>query len=411
MGSRRAGLALVLAGVAVHGVLPALAVLRTLAGDPGARIVDLPSFFYAAQAAFNLGLSPYDPFTIAHFAELLGQRVFPFLYPPAALPAFYPLSLVGYPAAAALVLAVNLALTGWLLAWLHRRYLRGLPSRGVLVTAALALVAFDPITQTVLKGQVNLAVLALILWAADRVAAGGRDAAAGVALGLATVLKTYPAVLLAVFAARRRYAVVAAAAATWAALAGLSLAVLPVELWRQWLGEVAPSASYAATPFALLPPGYPSNQGLNGFFARLFADGHGAATATWLGSAVVAAATAWALWQRRTLDAAAFVPYAVALALAAIVLAAPLSWLHHHVFLLPALLHLLSVAAARWQRALALALLVVLALPFNLLVHMYAAVVPAPAIAVAALWLCLLGCPPRPAPLPASRRMAPAPLS
>lgn len=410
MDAKRVGLWLAVASVAVHGVLPALAVLRTLAGDPGVRIVDLPSFFYAAQAAFNLGLSPYDPFTIAHYAELLGQRVYPFLYPPAALPAFYPLSLVGYPAAAALVLAVNLALTGWLTAWLWHRHLAGLPARGVRVAAALALVAFDPITQTLLKGQVNLAVLALVLWGADRLAAARGEGACGVALGLATVLKTYPAVLLAVFLARRRYAVVAAAAATWAALAGLSLMLLPVDLWRQWLGEVAPSATYAATPFALLPPGYPSNQGLNGFFVRLIADGHGAATATWLGSAVVAATTAWALWLRRAAGAPAFVPYAVALTLAAIVLVAPLSWLHHHVFLLPGLLLLLRQAPSRSQRAAALALLVVLALPFNLLVHMFAAVVPVPTVAVAALWFCLLAAPPKGAPALAAR-MAPAPLS
>ncbi|MGE0743662.1 MAG: glycosyltransferase family 87 protein [Rhodospirillales bacterium] len=410
MTAGRVGLWLAVAGVAAHGVLPALAVLRTLAGDPGVRIVDLPSFFYAAQAAFNLGLSPYDPFTIAHYAEILGQRVYPFLYPPAALPAFYPLSLVGYPVAAALVLAVNLALTGWLTAWLYRRYLAGVPSRAVRVVAMLALVAFDPITQTLLKGQVNLAVLALVVWGADRPAAARGEGTCGIALGLATVLKTYPAVLLAVFLARRRYAVVAAAAATWAALAGLSLLFLPADLWRQWLGEVAPSATYAATPFGLLPPGYPSNQGLNGFFARLFAAPQGAAAATWLGSAAVAAATAWALWLRRAVAAPAFVPYAVALTLAAIVLVAPLAWLHHHVFLLPALLLLLRQAPSRPQRALALALLVVLALPFNLLVHMFAAVVPVPTVAVAALWLCLLAAPPRPASAPAPR-MAPAPLS
>jgi alpha-1,2-mannosyltransferase len=392
----------------MHGALPVLAVLRTVAGDPAARFVDLPAFFYAAQAAFKFGLSPYDPFTIAHFAEVLGQRVFPFVYPPAALPVFYPLSLVGYPAAAALATAVNLALTGWLLAYLYGRYLHDMPAGGAVTVAMLALILFDPITQTVLKGQVNLIVLVLVLVSLDRAASGRADALAGVALGLATVAKTYPVLLLAVFLLRRRYAVVAAAVATWAALAGLSLVILPAELWRQWLGDVAPTASYASTAFALLPPDYPANQGLNGFFSRLFADGRSAALATWVGSAGVLAATAFALWQRRSLEAAAFYAYAGAVVLAAMVLVAPLSWLHHHVFLLPGLLHLVRGAATRRQTTVALALLAVLALPFNLLVHMFEAAVPVPAVAVAVLWLCLLRSAPRPEPVGVADRVATA---
>ena len=81
--------------------------------------------------------------------------------------------------------------------------------------ASLALAAWPPITTTLDAGQweILLLLLTLLAW---REAAARRDGSAGALLGLAAVIKVYPALLVLPFLVQRRFRVAASAAAVFA---------------------------------------------------------------------------------------------------------------------------------------------------------------------------------------------------
>ena len=83
-----------------------------LAGEPH---TDFPSFYFGAQVALIEHASPYAPDAFDGAQAALGQRIFPYLYPPPSLPLFYPFTLVDYETAKLLMLGLNyLVLLDWL---------------------------------------------------------------------------------------------------------------------------------------------------------------------------------------------------------------------------------------------------------------------------------------------------------
>lgn len=385
----------VIAGLAFHaGWLTVVSIFR-LNTDMPLQLLDFSSFFSAADAAFNAGQSPYSAAVMAGYEAGLGLKVYPFVYPPSALPAFFPFSLFGYDAGAIVMMTANAVAFAYLVVKLSDMLIGRIGSPRVALLCLVILVIFDPITRTLWNGQINLFVTILILLAWER-ALAGRSLWAGVILGLAAVLKTYPAVLFLVFLVRGDHRALLAGAAAVAGCIALSLVLLPVEYWREWLFTVAPSADYTRTPFALVEAGHPKNQSLNGLFSRLFADPALAKHCAYAASGVILAASAWGVWGLRRLDPWRYFGLGFSILILATIFVAPWSWLHHYVFSLPAMVYLLAHAydpangvSDRWRRV-AVVLVCLNAVPWRLTIIEIEHLNNLPILPALAMWAMLL---------------------
>ncbi len=382
--------------------------------------VDLPSFYYAARAAFSDGVSPYTPSTWQSLQRQLGQPVFPFLYPPSSLLFFLPYSWFSYDFVKAAVLVVNhLSLLALLYLLLLRILHVGMPADRpgparpgaplagwpLLPLLILYMLQFHPVAVTLDHGQINLTVLLLLslFWIALR--ERRREALTALPLAGAILLKNYPAIFLPLLVLRRRWRAAAWATAYVAAVMGLSWFVVPRQAWRDWVRLVLPTGGYGQDPLGLLPPAMPWNQSVNGFAARLFLNPTEAPAAQtpWAAKALPLAAAAVVLgvlvWLAVRLTRRRETRYLndeFATALLAMFLVAPLSWEHHLVFVLPAallaLIHLLTGNPST-RSALGLGLvLFVLAWPMEFLFRLPTSglvglLVSLKGYAVAALWV------------------------
>ena len=72
--------------------------------------------------------------------------------------------------------------------------------------------------------------------------------------GHAIVLKTYPVLFLPLLLRRGRYRTLAWVGVWLLGFVVLSAAVLPAEVWRDWVVHVAPTGGYAQTPHGLSLP-------------------------------------------------------------------------------------------------------------------------------------------------------------
>jgi hypothetical protein len=178
--------------------------------------------YYLSAKLFAAGRSPYTIARSAWFAY--GHHVglhdvaWPYRYPPytaALLQPFLPLGLHGV--VWTWQLASVAAMVG--AAWLLGKAIGG--ARGI-IAALLLLVAFTPVYDTLLFGQINgfvLLSLAVALWALRT----KRSSALGVSLALGTALKLVPGVLILYLAARRRWRAVLVFALTLIVLTALAL--------------------------------------------------------------------------------------------------------------------------------------------------------------------------------------------
>ncbi|WP_245736556.1 glycosyltransferase family 87 protein [Micromonospora pattaloongensis] len=266
-----------------------------------------------------------------------------FTYPPFAALLMLPMALIPLGGAQVISVTLTVVTTGLVLWWLVAPIARRqgwTPWFAVAVAACLAAV-FEPLRETVSFGQVN--TLLLFLVAADLlrlVARGSRWA--GVGVGLATAIKLTPGIFLIYLLVTRRWRAAVTATATAAAATLLAAAVAPDATREFWFSALPNTDRVGVLAFI-------SNQSLQGMLERL---GAPALTeplwpllvcvvlAIWLWRlravppALVAAVTRRRRAPRRPVDAA------TGLALTGIVggLVSPVTWVHHLVWLLPALL-------------------------------------------------------------------------
>ncbi len=259
-----------------------------------------------------------------------------FTYPPFAAVVMLPMSLLGWHPAIVVHLALTALASAAILYWLVDPIAQEhtWPRLFTVGVAACLLGALQPVRDTVSFGQVNLLLLALVLldgWLLTT----GRDRWAGIGIGLAAAIKLTPAIFIVylLLSGRRR----AAALATGTAIAATLLAVLiaPGPSWTFWtevLGDTHRIGDLA----------YVSNQSLRGVIARL--PEAVPRTGPWL---VLVAATL-ALWAVRVRRAARAgdVWGGFALTGLAACLISPVTWVHHLVWALPALI-LLYAAGLR----------------------------------------------------------------
>jgi alpha-1,2-mannosyltransferase len=266
-----------------------------------------------------------------------------FTYPPFAALVMAPMAYLPFGLVLVLAGAATVISTAVLLWWLIAPAVhRAGWSPWFALSAALCLaVAFEPVRETFSFGQVN--TLLLLLVAVDLLHGlprGSRWAGAGI--GLAMAVKLTPGVFIVYLLVTGRWRAAGTAIGTAAAVTLGAAAIAPDmsrEFWTAALWDTDRVGDLA----------YVSNQSLRGLVARLPLTGHGG-TVLWL--ALVLAAVGW--WGWRVRRAAAAGDEVAALALTGILgcLISPVTWVHHLVWVLPALVLVLEVglSAARGSR-------------------------------------------------------------
>ncbi|HEX5741805.1 MAG TPA: glycosyltransferase 87 family protein [Pilimelia sp.] len=249
-----------------------------------------------------------------------------FTYPPFAAYVMAPLAFVPAPLLiAASVLGSALAaraVLGRLLGPFGDRL--GQPRWWVLTVGLLLLAALEPVRETVTFGQVNLLLLGVV--AADLLLLVARDSRwAGVGIGLATAVKLTPGVFLVYLLVTRRWRALGVATGTAAAATLLPGALTPDTARAYWTDAVWNTDRIGVLTYA-------SNQSLQGLVARL--DPPHPNRLLWL--VLVAAAVGYWAWRVSRPDC----DVAAGLALTGVLgcLVSPVTWVHHLVWLLPALL-------------------------------------------------------------------------
>ncbi len=331
------------------------------ASVPATLFVDLRIFYSAAQAAFTLDGNPYDP---AYINTLLPEHVFPFLYPPIGLLQFYPYSFLTFEQAKLFSIAMNhLGLLALIYVTVFHLLKDVLDRPLRLAVLATFVLLYWPITQTIRLGQVNimLTLALMIFFVALR---SRRDGIAGMVLAVAVCIKTYPVLLALPLLMCQRVAPVAYAFATGVVLVGLTLVLMPFDVWMAWFTDILPKGGYGQAAEGFMSPAVPWNQGLNGVFAHAFIGldtaGEGARVMyapaaakllTYASTLVVLGITVAAILAARRRFPGNSAELSVLLFLPVLFLISPLSWNHHTLYLMPTLLLLLIMALDRLKSA------------------------------------------------------------
>jgi alpha-1,2-mannosyltransferase len=281
-------------------------------------------------------------------AVLHGDRLYqlrfvwlPFTYPPFAAVAFAALAVVPWKVAVtvltgASVVALPVAL--YLVLRLPGPAREQTRERAWTLALAVAAAAIwlEPARATLGYGQVDILLTAAVLYDLSLPDTARRK---GVMIGLAAGLKLTPAIFAVylLVTGRRRAAATAAAAFAGTVAAGFS--VLPASSAWFWSGQFA-------SPGHVSPVQNPQNQSLYGALARAMHTAH--VLPVWLPLATAAAVAGLALAaaaSRRGDEALGFSLCAVTG-----LLISPISWIHHWVIVIPALL-VAGLTADRARRA------------------------------------------------------------
>jgi alpha-1,2-mannosyltransferase len=263
-----------------------------------------------------------------------------FTYPPFAALVMLPLAIIPWPLAIVLSCIVCAAVSGMVIYWFvdpvarRERWIRWY-AMGIVAAAAIV---FEPLRETFLFGQVNIYLVALV--GADLLFLTARGSRfAGIGIGLATAIKLTPGIFIVYLLVTKRWraALTASAAAAGATLVGAALAPDASRVF--WTDALWNTDRVGALAFI-------SNQSLNGAVARL--NDHDPSTVLW-GLTVVAVLAVWVFRVRRAI---AVGDEKTGFALTGVVgcLVSPITWVHHLVWVLPAVLLMLDRAVSEPSR-------------------------------------------------------------
>ena len=317
MASLRSGRRLRIAGwigFAVWAVaLVALPVSRV--GLGGSDMLDLQVYRNGGLAWLH-GIPLYEGFP----GPLPGPRL-PFTYPPLAAVVFSLFASMPYWLTQTLVtFASFLALTAVTVVVVGRLDRRLKWTLGP-VAAALGLV-LEPVTSTFGFGQVNLALMALVV--VDCLAVRRYR---GVLVGLAAAIKLTPAVFVLYFLVKRDWRAAATSIGSFVGFALLGFLFAPDDSREYWFSAVF-------DPSRIGGLAYMNNQSIRGVLHRL----HPLAsveTLLWLALTLMVLALAWRAAARARNDVIALTAVGIAG-----LLASPVSWSHHWVWAVPAFMAL-----------------------------------------------------------------------
>jgi alpha-1,2-mannosyltransferase len=305
------------AAIAIIYALSA-AVCCFLAATGRARFTDLHVYRLGGEAVLH-GTSLYS----VRYAGL------PFTYPPFAALIFAPAAVLPWPLAAALLTAAS-AVTLPVMLYLALRlppagsWLSARDAWRLALAAAAAAIWLEPVRTALSYGQVDLFLAAGVLYDLSRPDTSRHK---GIATGLAAGFKLTPAIFVVYLLITRRYRAAATAATIFAATVIAGFAVMPASSAHYW--DIT-----FLNPQRISPVQNDENQSLLGAMARTQHTPQ--VGLPWLALAILVAVAGLALAaraHRRGDEALGF-------SLCAItgLLISPISWTHHWVIAVPALL-------------------------------------------------------------------------
>jgi alpha-1,2-mannosyltransferase len=322
--------------------------------------------FYGASSAVKRGLDPYDfqvLMKVSHEAGFLRDGVLPYLYPPFFAYAFSWLPELGIEAASTFWRYLLLLGIGLTAVFTIRAAMASHPREDddkiplSLVGVAAFLMFVLPLQNNVFMGQSNNLVLVFVS-AALMLAVTGRELSAGFVLAFAVAIKVTPILLVLPWVLERRSR----------PLAGLAIGLLVAFLitvpfggasaWVEYWHRL-PQMSHGATIPGLFRSKAVWNFALAGFFARL-SDSHATVRAASIISILVLLALVAIAAQRATGPdryQRMLLPLIVLM-----IIASPLAYTHHIIYLLPPLLLELHRALREDRRVHAGALLLLSAI-------------------------------------------------
>jgi alpha-1,2-mannosyltransferase len=263
---------------------------------------------------------------------LLPGTKYGFTYPPFASLTMLPMAYVGWHVAIGismlLTVGAALAVIYWLVEPMARR--NGWSPWFVLGIAAALAVAFEPMRETFLFGQVNAILLVLV--AADVLfLVRYNRSIAGVGIGLATAIKLTPGIFIIYLIITKRFRAAAVAAGTTMAATVLAAAVAPDASRMFWTDALWNTGRVGEQSFV-------SNQSLNGVIHRW--DPQQPPTLVWAALVLLTLG----IWAWRSRQAVRAGDEATGFALTGIVgvLISPITWVHHLVWVMPALILLVD---------------------------------------------------------------------
>jgi alpha-1,2-mannosyltransferase len=248
-----------------------------------------------------------------------------FTYPPFAGLVMSPMAVLPFGAVVVIAVTATVLTTALLVWWLAGPLLRRSKwplwfAFGVAVCVALS---FEPVRETITFGQVNTLLLTLV--AGDMllgVARGRRWA--GVGIGLATAIKLTPGIFIVYLLITRRWRAAATAAGTAAGATLLAGAIFPDETREFWTSALWDTNRVGVLWFL-------SNQSERGFLARLPIDR--VESKVWL----VCVLLTLGFWAFRVRKEPGDVVGGLAVTGVVGCLISPVTWIHHCVWLIPAL--------------------------------------------------------------------------
>jgi alpha-1,2-mannosyltransferase len=153
----------------------------------------------------------------------------PFTYPPFAAVLFVPLELVGDLVARWLLTAASIGCYVAVVLVCARRLRMNLAVAGLVGLAGLT---FEPFLRTILLGQINLVLLALVVVDAFLVPARYR----GMLIGIAAGIKLLPGAFILFLVLRREWGAAGRAVAAFGFTVAVGAAFAPRDSWRFWSG-------------------------------------------------------------------------------------------------------------------------------------------------------------------------------
>ncbi|HYN67101.1 MAG TPA: glycosyltransferase 87 family protein [Ornithinibacter sp.] len=262
----------------------------------------------------------------------------PFTYPPFAAVLFAPLALLPDVVARVVLTLVSLAALATVVEVLRRR-LALTPLQ--VVPTVLVVLALEPLLRTLLLGQVNAVLIALVVLDCFVVPERHRGWLIGVAAGI----KLTPAIFVVWLLLRREWGAALRAAAAGLVTVGVGLVVAPSSSWFYWSGGFGDLGRFGAA--AVLGT---DNQSLSAVVARLAGLTSVPAALVLACGLVAVGLGSWvaARCLRRGDDVGAL----LAVALGGL-LASPVSWSHHWLWVAPLLLWAVAARRIAWAVVLA----------------------------------------------------------
>jgi alpha-1,2-mannosyltransferase len=247
----------------------------------------------------------------------------PFTYPPFAALVFVPFEQLGNVDARWVLTAVSIACYVLVVVLCARRLRMGVATATMVGLAGLT---FEPFARNILLGQINVVLVALVV--VDCLVVPDRYR--GFLIGVAAGIKLVPGAFILFLVLRREWGAALRCVAAFAATVGLGAVFAPHDSWQFWSGGFINLSRFGEE--AVIRG---DNQSLTGAFMRLSRDLSPPPILMLLLS--VAALALGLVAAKRKIDSGNDVAALVCIAFGSL-LASPISWTHHWIWAVPALM-------------------------------------------------------------------------